>query len=143
METLIAIAILVLLAALTVSAFYNKYRTVTVDKDVQNVISYLDKARNQSIAAVNSSSFGVKFSSNKVYFFKGSVFSTSTTQMTYTLSSGVTLSPISLTGNATELYFDRLTGEPSVTGTVTFSSANGSSSNKTVIIRSTGLAEAQ
>lgn len=142
-ETLIAIGILVLLGGLTSAAFYNKFRTVTVDKDVQNVLAYLDKARNQSLSSVNSSSFGVKFSSSTVYFFKGTTSNSSTNQASRPLSSGVTISPLALTGGVTEVYFNRLTGEPSATGTITFSSANGSSFNKTIVIRSTGLAEVQ
>lgn len=142
-EILISIAILLLLAGLTIGAFYTKFRTVTVDKDVENVIAYLDKARNQSLASVESSSYGVALQTNSALFFKGTSETPSSNILTrHFFSANVTASS-SLSGGAVRVYFTRLTGEPSATGTIIFMSTNGSQYNKTIVIRSTGLAEVQ
>ncbi len=141
-EVLVSIAIIFILAGISTSVFYQKYRTVTVDKDVTNVISYLDKARNQTIDAVDASSFGISFSSTTVNLFEGTVSNSSTIKTTYTISPDVTMT-YALTGGASQVYFNRLTGEPSVVGTITLTSKVNNSYTTTIVIRATGLAEVQ
>ncbi len=142
-ETLVVIAILVVLFGVTIKAFYDQSRSASAERDVQNVLTQLQKARNQSLASIDNSSFGVRFTASSSSFFKGISYSATGTQEVASMGSGIVLTT-ALTGGVTQLYFSRLSGEPSATGTITITpSALGTTSAKVIIIRGTGLAEIQ
>jgi prepilin-type N-terminal cleavage/methylation domain-containing protein len=141
MEILVVLAIFLLLVSVSLTAFYGRKQVANIDRDAENVLTYLQKARNQTVSSVDNSSFGVRFSSSTAVLFKGTSYTASSTQSTFSYGSGVVVS-VSLAGGATQLYFQRLTGEPSATGTITFTS-NTSTTSKSIIIRATGLAEIQ
>jgi hypothetical protein len=84
----------------------------------------------------------VKFESHKITVFKSSTFSTSNSIEFYDVPTKTIISDIHLTGSATTVYFDKLTGVPSATGTITLSQANGSQS-KNIIIYGTGIIDVQ
>ena len=140
-ELLIVITVLGIIFSVALPRF-SKIRESQVLKDAaSDVLSSLNKAQSQTLASVNSSSYGVHFQSDKVIIFKGKVFSASdanneTISITVPASvSNVTLAGVS--GNSGDVYFSRLSGTPSQTGTVTVST---SSSSKVITISATGSA---
>src|SRR3989337_2984635 len=69
--------------------------------------------------------YGVHFESDKVIIFKGTVFSAiAPDNENIDLTSPATISAITLGGGGSDIYFNRLSGSPSVTGTVTLSTTN-------------------
>lgn len=134
-EILVVIGILLILLGITLGALSSQKNSATAERDAQNVLTYLEKARNQTLSSIDNSSYGVIFTSTSTRLFKGTSYSAPNLLSTYEYTSGVT-STIALSGGATQLYFNRLSGEPSATGTITFQS-------ETIIIRATGLAEIQ
>ena len=103
-----------------------------------DVFSALDRARSQALASVNSSEYGVHFQSDKIIIFKGTAFSAmAADNENIDIASPATISNISLTGGAVDLYFNRLSGAPDKTGTVTISI---SSLSKIITISATGAA---
>jgi prepilin-type N-terminal cleavage/methylation domain-containing protein len=136
LEIMIVLAIVVILIAVVVPQFSRMRENQALKNAVIDVVSTLNKARSQTLASVDSSEYGVHFEANHVIIFKGVVYSAgSSDNETVDILSPATVSDISLTGGATDLYFNRLSGAPSRTGTITVSSTNFS---KIVTISATG-----
>jgi hypothetical protein len=116
--------------------------TTSLDRDVTVVASYIEKARTEAINSVNSLEHGVKFETNKITVFKNTSYSVSNTEIVYDIPGKSEISAINLTGGATSIYFNKLTGTPNVTGTVTVSLTDGSSS-RVITIYATGIVDIQ
>lgn len=143
MEILIVMGTIILLVGISIKVFYNQKSSATVDRDTDNTLNYLQKARNQSLSSVNNTTFGVRITSTSTSLFEGTSYSVSSARESFSFGAGTTVTT-SLSGNATQLYFNRLTGEPTATGTITFlSTGGGSTQTEVIIIRATGLAEIQ
>lgn len=135
-EVLITITILAILLIVGLPSFQNTKHKNILKSSVAEVASAIDKARSQSISSINSSEYGVHFEASKAVIFTGIVYSAgSSSNEDVSIASPGTISAISLTGGATELYFDRLSGEPSKTGTVTITVGSFS---ETITINATG-----
>jgi Tfp pilus assembly protein FimT len=141
-ELLFSIAILVILSSVSIAVFSNLSNAESLDRDVTIVANYIEKARTMSINSVDSLVHGVKIESNKVTVFKSSTFSSANSLESYDIPTKTVISDINLTGAATTFYFDKLTGVPSATGTITLSQSSGSES-KTIIIYGTGIIDIQ
>lgn len=138
-EMLVAVSILVIIAALSVSVFSRISNGSSLEKESQIILSMVTKARTESINSVNDTTHGIKFTGSSVALFRGTTYSVSNVESVYNLQS-TTLSNISLTGGVSELYFKKLTGNPSASGSVTVSTGDTS---KIMTIYGTGLAEIQ
>ena len=140
-EILITLAIFVILLSIVLPQFSKIRENQVLKSTVSDIMSNLNKAQSQTLASVDSSSYGVHFQSDKVIIFKGIVFSASDSNNNTTdivapaLISNVTLGGVS--GNSGDVYFDRLSGSPNIAGTVTLSTTNYS---KIITISVTGMA---
>lgn len=141
-EILASIAIMFLLGSMSIRVFSDLANSSSLDKDVSIVVSYIDKARADAINSVLSLPHGVKFETNKVSTFKNTSYSVSNLESYYDIPSKTRISSINLTGGATSLYFNKLTGVPSVTGTIVVSLANGNAT-KTITIYGTGVIDVE
>jgi prepilin-type N-terminal cleavage/methylation domain-containing protein len=138
LEIMIVLAIVVILIAVVVPQFSRMRENQALKNAVIDVVSTLNKARSQTLASVDSSEYGVHFEANHVIIFKGVVYSAGVSSNEVTdVISPATISNISLTGGATDVYFSRLSGAPSKTGTITIASPNFS---KVVTVSTTGIA---
>ncbi len=137
-----SIAILGVLGAASVSVFSGLANSISLDKDVSNIVSYIDKAKTESINSVNSLEHGVFFETKKVTVFKTTTYNVSNIETSYDVSGKSNISAITLTGGATSLYFNKLTGAASKTGTITVTSADGTKT-KTITIYATGVIDIQ
>ena len=141
LEILIVLAVLAGMFAIVIPQFSKIRENQVLKNAVSEVISSLNKAQSQTLASLNSSSYGVHFQSDKIIIFKGTVFSAGdinneTINITIPANiSNVTLAGIS--GNSGDVYFNRLSGTPNKTGTITVSTI---SSSKIIIISATGMA---
>lgn len=135
LEIMIVIGAICILAAVVLPQFYAIRQNQVLKAATEDVVSAVDKARSQTLASFNSSEYGVHFQSDRIIIFKGTTFSSgATTNETIMLTSPATLA---LSGMGANVYFVRLTGEPSTTGSVIIS--NGATS-KTITISATGAA---
>lgn len=140
-ELLIVIAISLGIGSVAFFSYNTFSGYQTLEKQTDTAHSYIEKARLQALNSKNFSEYGIKFSSSTITLFEGDVYSAvATSNIVYTLSSRITVNSISLTGNATELYFKNVTGEPSATGTIVFK-LNNATSTKTIRLYGTGLSE--
>lgn len=141
-EVLISIAIIVIIGSISVSVFSRLSNSTSLDKDAHIVLSYIEKARAMAINSVDAVEHGVKFDTNSVKIFSGTAYNVSNIETDYNLPGSATISAINLSPAGSEVFFEKLTGNASATGTITvLSSKNGST--KVINIYGTGLAEIQ
>ena len=133
------VAILALILAVVIPQFSKSRESQVLKSAVSDTVSYINKAKSQTLSSVDSSAYGVHFQSDQVIIFKGTVFSAGsadneiTNILTPATISNVTLGGVSSTSG--ELYFNRLSGAPNKTGTVTITA---NSSSKIITISATG-----
>ncbi len=137
-EVLIGISIMMIIGATSVVVFSRLSNATSLDRDANIVLSYVSRARTESIDSVSSLTHGIKFASTSVKVFSGTVLTTSNVEATYALLGSTRISSVSLSNATSSLYFNKLTGSPSATGTVTVSFG---SEAKTIRIYATGIAE--
>lgn len=142
-ELLVVAAILGLIMAVVLPEFGKSRERATLDSAIGDILSAITKARSQTLASVDSSSYGVHFAADEVIIFKGASFSPSdpdndAISLTEPAAiSNVTLNGVS--GSSGNFYFSRLSGNPSKWGAVTVSSPSYS---KIITITATGSASA-
>jgi len=141
-ELLVVLAVLGVMVSIVLPQFSKMRENQVLKSGVQDILSSLDKARSQTLASLNSSEYGVYFEADKIIIFKGIDFSTRDTAKDETINiitpatiSSVTLNLVSDVDG--EMYFNRLSGSPSKTGTITVSTTNYS---KYITIYATGVA---
>lgn len=141
-EILASIAIMFILGSISISVFSSLSNTTSLDRDVAIVASYIEKAHTMAINSVDSLEHGIKFETNKVTVFKSTSYSVANTEVYYEIPGKSEISAINLSGGATSVYFNKLTGAPNVTGSVVVSLVDGSAS-KTITIYATGIVDIQ
>ncbi|MFH1200877.1 MAG: prepilin-type N-terminal cleavage/methylation domain-containing protein [bacterium] len=137
-ELLIVIAVLGIIFSITIPQFSKMRENQVLKSTVSDIVSSLKKAQSQTLASLNSSSYGVHFQFDKVIIFKGTVFSAGdTNNKTISIVTPASISNIALLGGGSDFYFNRLSGSPNITGTVTVSTTSYS---KIITISATGVA---
>ncbi|KKS23144.1 MAG: hypothetical protein UU82_C0039G0007 [Candidatus Nomurabacteria bacterium GW2011_GWC2_41_8] len=135
-ELLIVIAVLGIIFSIIIPQFSKTRELQVLKSAVSDVMSSLNKAQSRTLASVDSSSYGVHFQADKVIIFKGIIFVADVSDNeTINIISPATISTIALAGGGANLFFNRLSGAPSVTGSIVVSSTNFI---KTITISSTG-----
>lgn len=138
-ELLITLSVIGILLLIALPQFSKMRENQVLRSATIDTLAALNKARSQTLASVNSSEYGVHFQSDRVIIFKGKVFSSNASDNEeIPIASPVNISDVTLggvSGTSGEIYFDRLSGVPSATGTATLSS---SSLSKIITISATG-----
>lgn len=143
-ELLIVCSITGILVSMSISTFVNVSNNQSLEKDVNYVVSLIEKARTQTINAKSNSRYGVQFSSSTVTLFQGTTYNAaSSSNSVFALSSKVEIASISLTGGTKQAAFEFITGKSSATGTVTFWLKQDHSASSTVVLYKSGFAEIQ
>ena len=143
LETIITVAILATILAVVIPQFGKTRETQVLNSAVGDILSSINKARTQTLASVDSSSFGVRFETNEIIIFKGTSFSQNDPDnQEIPILSPASISNVNLngvSGGTGDFYFRRLSGIPSKSGAVTLASPNFS---KIITITATGAASA-
>ena len=138
-EVLAVVAIIGILVAVTLPQFSKIKENQVLKNTVVDVTSVLHSAQSQSLASINSSEYGVHFQSDRVIIFTGKVFSTGAgDNKTVNIISPASISNVTFLGISStmgDIYFERLSGAPSKTGTITVSTTSFS---KIITISATG-----
>jgi prepilin-type N-terminal cleavage/methylation domain-containing protein len=138
LEILMVMSIMVIISAVSVGAFFNLREKNLIQKDADSIVSMIEKAKSMSSNRKNDSSYGVKFSSSTVTIFSGQNFTSGNVISKYDLEKLVVISAVSLSSNTLELGFNKITGNPNATGTVTLITPSYS---RVVTIFGTGIIE--
>ncbi|KKT01029.1 MAG: hypothetical protein UV76_C0003G0005 [Candidatus Nomurabacteria bacterium GW2011_GWA2_43_15] len=138
-ELLVVIAVLGIIFSIVLPQFSKTREMQTQKSAVGDVLSVLERARSQTLASVDSSEYGVRFQSDRVIIFKGKIFSVDdVNNQTINITAPANISNVTLggiSGDSGDMYFNRLSGMPSKTGTVTVSTTSYS---KIITISATG-----
>lgn len=141
-ELLMVIAIAGILISVSISVFSSLSNSQSLDRDVANVLSYIEKARAEAINSEDGVEHGVQFASSTIKVFSGTNFLSANVESTYNIPFASQISVINLSNSTTTLYFAKLTGNASATGSITISRISGGAS-KTIVIYATGITEIQ
>ena len=140
LEIIIVLGVVGVLLALILPNFSKIREDQVVKSAASDILSAISKARSQTLASVESSEYGVRFESDRVIIFKGKVYSSGAPDNEIiSIYSPASISNVTLggvSGNSGDMYFNRLYGVPSLTGTITIST---SSISKTITISATGI----
>ena len=140
-ETIVVVAVLVLIISVVLYSLSTLKKSQAMKNAVGDVLSSIDKARSMSFASVNSTTYGVHFQSDKVVVFSGSTYSSSASDnddINITSPASITNVTLnSLSGTSGDIYFTRLLGVPSKTGSVTITVGTNT---KFITIATTGNA---
>lgn len=138
-EIIIVFAVLAVILAVVIPRFGVMRERQVLKSAVSDILSILNKAQGQSIASVDSSTYGVHFEADKVVIFKGTSYvdgnggNEEINLTTPAEISNVTLAGVSATSGS--MYFNRISGSPNKAGTITVSTP---SFNKIITISATG-----
>ena len=137
LELIIAISILFILGGISIFGMSNISKKSYLSSDVETVKSAFLKARTMSINGVDGIEHGIYLSSTSVTVFKGINIIGATTDSVYNLKHGV-ISSVSFSNTTTSLYFNKITGSPSASGSLVLS---GENSSTTIKIYASGISE--
>ncbi|MFA6353788.1 MAG: type II secretion system protein [Candidatus Paceibacterota bacterium] len=142
-EVLVVVTVLGIIFAIVIPQFSKNRELQVLKSGAGDVLSTINKARVTTLSSLNSSSYGVHFQSDKVIIFKGTLFSVNDpNNEAINLTTPANISNVTfggVSGNSGDVYFNRLSGSPSTTGTITISSPSFS---KIITISATGVANA-
>lgn len=115
-EVALSIAIIAIIAGLTVP-FYRVFQTQNdLEVTVSTTAQKIRKAQIFSQSGEGDSKWGVSIQEEKLIFFKGESYNDRDQDF-----DEIYLMPLSITASGlNEVIFDKLTGEPQLTGTITF-----------------------
>ncbi len=123
-EVLVVVAVLMIILALSVTAFYTLTRRTDLEATRDNIIATLNTARNKTLASESAAQYGVYFnnssSPHKYVLFKGPSYilrDTSFDQI-HNLPSTIEISNITLNNSTNEVVFNRLEGDTSNYGII-------------------------
>lgn len=140
LEIMIGVAIVAITIVLVVYSFYGVKNSQSLKNGLGDMVSSINKARSMAFASVNSTAYGIRFESNRVIIFSGTTYTSGASgNEIISISTPASITNVTLagtSGTSGDFYFNRLTGVPSKTGTVTITSG---SITKTITIGATGI----
>lgn len=138
LESLIGLTIIMILAGVAVWPFRALRDDQLLKGAVEDVLSFLNNARAQTLAGNAQSQYGVHFENDTITLFRGDSYPGVTEQVA-TLPPRVVFGAISLAGGGAEVVFQRLTGATAQTGSVVVELASDATKRRVVEVYSSGL----
>lgn len=140
-ETLVAIAVLGLLAAIVMNGLSSFQESGELSRSADIVSGVLRDARGRTLASKNNLAYGVHFDTEQFVLFEGAVYdSGAVSNEVTTLPFRIEVSTIAL-GGGDDIVFSRLSGEASVMGTITLRAKRSPSKTKIVQVYQSGVVE--
>jgi len=117
-ELLLALAVLASIVLIVMPSLSNFQKEQSIKNTAENIVTLLNKAKSDSLSALNSENYGVHFESNQMIYFVGNhFFPGNINNKKISFASGVVIpfvGGIGLNGGGDDVIFPRLTGD--VTG---------------------------
>lgn len=140
-ESLIGIAVVIVLVALIWSGFSSFRESAQLNETHSVILGMLRDARSRTLSSEKNTQYGVHFEPTQIVLFSGSSYNSgSALNEPYVFPPLAKISSINL-GGPVEVVFARLTGNASVSGTITVESIPNVSKTKTITILSSGNVE--
>lgn len=141
-EVVVVVAIALLLSGLALASFRQFGHRLDVGATAQKIVVTLDDARNRTLGSRADSRWGVHFAADSYTLFPGSTYTAgSSSNEVHALPAGLTIDAINLAGGGSDVVFDSLTGNTSLTGTVRLALTETPANNQTITITAAGQAD--
>lgn len=140
-EVIVIIFLVVIVGAIVFTNLSSFKKEQVLRNTASDIVTFLNKAKQNTLSSVNSSSYGVHFDSNKMVLFTGSVYSSSdTNNEVVEFNSLVSIPAIGglNIGGGSDVIFERLTGD-TVGGTIKLQRNDDNTKYKIINISKTGL----
>lgn len=131
LEIIIVLAILLVIGTIVFANLSNFKNKQVINGATADLNSFIYKAKSLTLESFESSQYGVRFEPNEVYIFKGSSYTGSNIIDTVVMPEGLTVETGTITVPG-DVVYERLTGDPSVRGSVVLKFSSYSSE---IIIR--------
>lgn len=138
-ELLVVVALFGIVATISIVGFQNFARFQQYNQAVSEVVAMLTQARMNARSAVADESHGIKFAPSTLTQFVGDTFVVGDPRNIVATYGSVTFT-YALTNGVDEVVFQKLTGLPSATGTITVS---GTAFTDATVIEITGTGVVQ
>ena len=141
-EIVVVVVILIIIATIVVMPFSQFRNQQILAGAADNILTLVNQARSQTLAAKNDLNYGVYFATSSVTIFSGSIYDQEALDnKEIILSDKVNISDISIGGAGdSSIIFSRLTGITNASGTVTVSLVSSIEKNKVILINEAGIA---
>lgn len=138
-EVLVVVAITAILAAVSISSFVSFSRREALDASAEALAMGLRDARNQTLASVGGSRYGVVISSDSFTLFQGASYDPNA------LSNEIFEwnSYVGASSSLSTVVFERVTGNSSASGTIDVYLISDPSVKRSVSVSATGLVNIQ
>ena len=140
-EVLIGIVIMISITSVVFYSLLNFRDEQALRNTEVEIVSMLNKARQNTLSSKNSTNYSVHFDSDKITLFSGSVYSdVNPSNESVMFNPPVTLAEVNglNIGGGSDVIFDRLTGE-TLGGTITIELSSDNTKQKTITIMKTGI----
>lgn len=141
MEIIIVIAIITIISSIVLFNLSNFRNEQDLKNTEMEIVSLLDKARQNTLSSVNSNNYSVHFEVDKAVLFSGSIYSaldSSNEKINFNANISIpAIDGINL-GVGSNVTFERLTGE-TTGGVLILRLKSDASKQKTITINKTGL----
>ncbi|MBI4837119.1 MAG: hypothetical protein HY813_01780 [Candidatus Portnoybacteria bacterium] len=138
-EISVIVFIILILASIGLVSFRSYQQNLTLNGDAGQIVSTLRLAQNQTTSSLNASAYGVHFDNNQHVLFVGSTYNPSDlANRVSPLSSGIEIYNINLSGNGSEVIFNRLNGRTEEWGSVSLRVIADQTKTKTIYITFSG-----
>lgn len=143
LELLIVIAIIIVLSVIVTPSLSKFKAERSLVNTAEDIVSVLNKARNDTIGSLGGNQYGVHLDTNKfTYFIAPTYINGTSTNIVTTLDDSITIPSsggINLNGGGSDIIFTRITGDTSNYGTIVLQLSSDATRQKTITINKTGV----
>jgi prepilin-type N-terminal cleavage/methylation domain-containing protein len=141
-EILAVIAIISIIASLAVLNL-SKFRNArTLQNTTEDVVSFLNLARNNTIASLNSSNYGVHFEEDQMFLFEGLSYNSlaeNNQRIIFEPSVRIKSGGINLNGGGNDVVFKKISGDTLNYGTIVLELRSDVNQFRTITINKLGI----
>jgi len=138
LEVVIVIAILSIIVATVLPPLMNFRKNSTLNSEVQEVMTLINKARMSAISSKDDQQFGIHFEAGKVVLFQGVTYTPgAATNEEHILDAAIT-GITTINGGGSELLFAKIIGSTSQNATTTLLIV-GTTASTTILVRQSGI----
>lgn len=141
-ETLVVISIIALIIALALFSYRYFEKKTELETIAQKIVTTLKLAQTKTLASENASQYGVHFESDQYILFAGDTYQVDAPDnKNYSLPNRLEINDINLTGEGSDVVFQRINGQTSQNGTIGLRMINQSTELEIINIHSSGQIE--
>jgi len=142
LETLLVLALIIVLFGLGIFAYRNFYQSATLDSTAQEVVSALREAQQNAMSGKDDASWGVQFLADRYTLFAGSDAASSTNKRAVLLDQAMTFTALNFSQAGDSISFQKLTGDALSYGSLKLVFREAQDSSQVISISRAGAIQA-